>query len=104
MTLSITTDRHLIRAAARSNRYVLMKFTAPTATRSEVRKSVNVAFVLDRSGSMSDESKFHLARHAVQEALRMLRPDDRFSIVVYDDRVDVIARSTHATPGAIREA
>jgi Ca-activated chloride channel family protein len=104
MTLSISTDRQLIRAAARSNRYVLVNFTAPAAPRRDARKPVNVAFVLDRSGSMSDENKFHLARQAVEQALRMLKPEDRFAIVVYDERIDVIARSSHATSSAIRKA
>jgi Ca-activated chloride channel family protein len=65
---------------------------------------VNVAFVLDRSGSMSGESKFNLAREAVQQSLRMLNPGDRFSVVVYDDRIDVLARSANATSSAIRDA
>jgi Ca-activated chloride channel family protein len=65
---------------------------------------VNVAFVLDRSGSMAAENKFDLARQAVEQSLRMLRPEDRFSLVVYDAEVDVIARSSHATPAAIRDA
>ncbi|HEX2721658.1 MAG TPA: VWA domain-containing protein, partial [Gemmatimonadaceae bacterium] len=104
MTLSIRTDRRLIRAQARSNRYLLASFTAPQAPRREHHRPVNVAFVLDRSGSMSGENKFNLARQAVEQSLRMLRPEDRFSVVVYDDQVDVLARSTHATPAAIREA
>jgi Ca-activated chloride channel family protein len=104
MTLSIRTDRQLIRAGARSNRYVLVSFTAPSAPRREERRAVNVAFVLDRSGSMSGENKFYLARQAVEKALSMLRPEDRFSLVVYDDRIDVLARSTNATSRAIRNA
>ena len=104
MTLSIRTDRQLIRAAARSNRYVLLSFTAPQAPRRANRRPVNVAFVLDRSGSMSGENKFPLARQAVEQSLRMLRPEDRFSLVVYDETVDVLAPSTNATPEAIRHA
>src|SRR5512140_2270238 len=104
MTLSIRTDRQLIRAAARSNRYVLLTFTAPQAPRRVNRRPVNVAFVLDRSGSMSGENKFPLARQAVEQSLRMLRPEDRFSLVVYDNAVDVLSRSANATPDAIRHA
>src|SRR3990170_462260 len=104
MTLSIRTDRELIRAGARSNRYMLLSFTAPEAPRREDRRPINVAFVLDRSGSMSSERKFELARQAVEQSLRMLRPDDRFSLVVYDAHVDVLGRSSRATQGAIRDA
>ncbi len=104
MTLSIRTDRRLIRAGARSNRYVLASFTAPAAPRREERRPVNVAFVLDRSGSMAAENKFSLAREAIEQALRMLRAEDRFSLVVYDSEVDVLGPSTNATQGAIRSA
>jgi Ca-activated chloride channel family protein len=103
MTLSIKTDRELIRAGARSNRYMLLGYDAPAAPRREERRPINVAFVLDRSGSMQGERKFNLAREAVEHSLRMLRSEDRFSLVVYDDRVNVLARSSHATPAAIRE-
>jgi Ca-activated chloride channel family protein len=104
MTLSISTDRELIRAGARSNRYMLLGFTAPEAPQREDRRAINVAFVLDRSGSMAGENKFHLARQAVEQSLRLLRSEDRFSLVVYDAHVDVLARSTRATPHAIRAA
>ncbi|MGK2961760.1 MAG: vWA domain-containing protein [Gemmatimonadaceae bacterium] len=104
MTLSIRTDRELIRAGARSNRYLLLGYDAPAAPRREERRPVNVAFVLDRSGSMQGERKFNLARQAVEFSLRMLRPEDRFSLVVYDDRVNVLAHSSNATPAATRNA
>ena len=64
---------------------------------------VNVAFVLDRSGSMGGE-KIELARRAVDHALRLLRSDDRFSLVVYDSEIDVIVESTLATPRACEHA
>jgi Ca-activated chloride channel family protein len=83
---------------------MLIGFTAPEAPRRENRRAVNVAFVLDRSGSMAGERKFHLAMKAVDQSLRMLRAEDRFSLVVYDAHVDVLARSTFATPGAVRDA
>jgi Ca-activated chloride channel family protein len=104
MTLTIRTDRQLIRAHASSSRYVLVTCTAPEAPARAERLPVNVALVLDRSGSMSGARKFVLARDAVEQSLRMLRPDDRFALVVYDQQVDVLARSTYATADARRRA
>ena len=104
MTLSIQTDRTLIRAAASSTRYVLARITAPRAPARETRIPVNVGIVLDRSGSMGDERKFGLAREAVEQSLRMLRPEDRFALVVYDTEVDVLMPSSKATPEAKRRA
>ncbi|MGQ0714858.1 MAG: vWA domain-containing protein [Gemmatimonadaceae bacterium] len=103
MTLSIQTDRSLIRAAARSTRYVLVSFDAPAAERRTTRAPINVSLVLDRSGSMSGD-KLMLAKQATENALRLLGPADRFSLVVYDDTVQVVSPSTLATPAAIRQA
>jgi Ca-activated chloride channel family protein len=104
MSFVVETDRSLIRAASRSRRYVLVRVTAPAAPPRDSRLQANIALVLDRSGSMDDERKFTLARTAVEQALRLLRPEDRFSLVVYDTEVDVLARSTRATPEATRRA
>ena len=104
MAFTVRTDRTLIRAEASSTRYVLVRYTAPAAAARESRAPVNVSLVLDRSGSMSGERKFDLARQAVEQAMRLLRAEDRFSLVVYDDRVDVLARGTYATADAKRHA
>jgi Ca-activated chloride channel family protein len=53
---------------------------------------------------MGSERKFGLAREAVEQSLRMLRPEDRFSLVVYDDRIDVLTPSTFATLESRRRA
>lgn len=102
MRLALHTDRRLIRATARSTRYLLVSLTAPTAGPRARRLPVNVGLVLDRSGSMDGERKFDLAREAVEQSLRMLHPDDRFTLVVYDTEVDVLVPSTLATPEAKR--
>ena len=104
MTFDVRTDRTLVRAGARSTRYVLVSYTAPEAAQRTARTPVNVALVLDRSGSMSDERKFDLACNATTSALAMLRPCDRFTLVVYDTEIDTLARSRLATPTAKRDA
>jgi len=103
MSLSVRTDRKLVRAGTSSTRYAMVSFDAPDAPAKQGRQPVNVALVLDRSGSMGGE-KIRLAREAVRQALRTLRATDRFSLVVYDDRVDVVVESTHATAEAVRNA
>ncbi len=93
------TDRTLIRGVGRSKRFVLAQVTAPPAGRRRERLAVNLAFVLDRSGSMSGE-KIELAKRTIVEAIGRLEPRDRFSIVAYDDRVDVVVGSSAATADA----
>lgn len=104
MQLSLRTDRQLIRAGARSTRYLVISVSAPVTPPRTERPSVNVGLVLDRSGSMDGERKFTLARDAVEQSLRLLRESDSFSLVVYDGEVDVLMPVSLATPEAKRTA
>ena len=103
LTLVATADRALIRASAPSTRYVVVSYTAPTLPERADRIPVNAALVLDRSGSMGG-SKFALARQAAEQALAQLRSEDRFSLVVYDDHIDVLIPSSPATAEAKQRA
>src|SRR6476646_2586332 len=53
------------------------------------RPSVDLAFVIDRSGSMAGRP-IELAKQAVSQAAGMLDRRDRAARVVYDDHIDVI--------------
>ena len=103
MNLNVQTDRTLIRATSQSTRYVLLSFTAPEPRQATSRAPVNIALVIDRSGSMGGK-KIELARKAVVQALQMLRSTDRFSVVCYDHEVEVVVPSTLATSEAVRNA
>lgn len=102
-TLNVSADRRFIRTTYRSNRFVLAEIQAPAAPVGRPRPPVNLSFVIDRSGSMGG-AKIEIAKEAVREAIGRLRDDDRFSVVVYDDRMDVVVASTRATRTARREA
>lgn len=97
-TFTARTDRTLVRAAASSTRHILLTATAPKRPdgESKPRPPVSIAFVLDRSGSMSGD-KIELAKAAVDRAITGLAPEDRFAIVTYDDRIETICRSQRAT-------
>jgi Mg-chelatase subunit ChlD len=95
-TLTAGADRRYIRSTHRSERFVLVELEAPPATQKPQRDPVNLAFVLDRSGSMSG-NKLDLAKRAIETAVDRLLPSDRFSIVCYDDRIDVVVEGTTAS-------
>jgi Ca-activated chloride channel family protein len=105
VTFIVRTDRRYIRPHDRSERFILAEIEAPAAPVDPHRRRppVNLAFVLDRSGSMGGQ-KIELARRAVEEAIGRLHDDDRFAVVVYDDVIDVVVESTRASREARHNA
>jgi Ca-activated chloride channel family protein len=97
--MRIETDRALIVANAESTRFLTVEITAPEKPGKAERTPVNVALVLDRSGSMGGQ-KIELAREAVAQAIRLLDTRDRLAIVVFDEQIDVVLESTLASPEA----
>jgi Ca-activated chloride channel family protein len=96
--LSARTDRCLIPTFNPSERHILVQVTAPTVRRTSRRAPANLAYVLDRSGSMSGWSKLALAKQAVTEAIARQDSEDGFAVVVYDNEVIVTTSATSATP------
>jgi Ca-activated chloride channel family protein len=62
------------------------------------RSPVNLALVIDKSGSMGGD-KIAKAREAALEAVRRLSPDDLVSLVVYDNGVRVLVPSRRVGDG-----
>ena len=62
------------------------------------RPPVNIALVIDRSGSMSGD-KIEKAREAALEAVRRLAPDDIVALVVYDTRVQTLVPAQRVGDG-----
>jgi Ca-activated chloride channel family protein len=65
----------------------------------DVSAPLNIALVLDKSGSMEGE-KIRSLRQAAKNAIDLLSPDDYVSIIAFSDRVKTIAESTQATDKA----
>jgi Ca-activated chloride channel family protein len=78
---------------------LLVRITAPARneTGGDRAAPLDVAFVLDRSGSMA-HGKLDLAKEGVDLAVARLRDDDRAALVVYDDSVDTVQPLAPATP------
>jgi len=82
-----------LRAAAEAT-HVLVRLVAPAQPATEntaaaQRAPLDLALVIDRSGSMSGDP----LKAAIESTVRIiqgLRPDDRISVVAFDDHVDVV--------------
>ena len=71
--------------------HLVVRVTTSEAPRGErERPAMDLALVLDRSGSMSGEP-LELAKVAVRQALDLLTPDDRVALVAYDHAVQRLA-------------
>jgi len=99
MDIAARFDRPLVRTHSRSTRYLLVELAAPARERARPRPPLNLALVLDRSGSMSGE-KLDLARRAAGTLVRQLSDEDRACVVTYDDEVSVVSPSVRLTSSA----
>ena len=101
--MHLQTDRALIPANAPAVRYLHVAISAPakpaTAGAGAARTPVDVALVLDRSGSMGG-SKFDMARTAVEHAVRLLKPEDHLGVACYDEEIITVLDRTPATKEA----
>ncbi|MFA4015506.1 MAG: hypothetical protein RUDDFDWM_000589 [Candidatus Fervidibacterota bacterium] len=75
--------------------YLLVEVIPVGAGEAE-RMPLNISFVLDRSGSMAGEKVANL-REAVKLVIDQLEPDDIISIVIFDDRAEVLVPSQPAS-------
>jgi Ca-activated chloride channel family protein len=82
----------------------VLRIVPPQPAASSRRPPLNLALVIDRSGSMSGAPLEH-AKRAAATVVSALRPEDRVAVVAYDDSVQLPVPSTLATdPGGIRRA
>ncbi len=72
---------------------VLVRIIPPVPDVHFLRPPVNLAIVLDRSGSMAAERKMEHAREAAAFAITQLLPTDRVSVTIYDEMIETIAPS-----------
>ena len=82
-------DRGVLPARATQKAIVKVTLEAPPVPDARRRPPVNLALVLDRSGSMSG-AKIEKAREAAVTAIRRLQPEDLVSVVIYDHEVETI--------------
>jgi len=73
-------------------RFLEIEVVAPERGQPERRRArprLNIALVLDKSGSMAEARKIEFVRDAAHRLVDQLQSGDRFALVTYDDRVDV---------------
>ena len=62
---------------------------------------LNIAIVIDKSGSMSSDNRLKKVKIALNEFVKSLRPDDIISIVTYDDEAETIYPAQKVSNGRL---
>lgn len=97
IAVSLTPRRAALLEGAYTELEVLVSVAAPDAPASRsARAPLNVAIVIDRSGSM-DGRPLTEAKRCAEFIVDHLGPDDRTAIVTFDSQVQVLASSRNAS-------
>jgi Ca-activated chloride channel family protein len=94
--LKLSPDSVLVKRTIETKRIIEVSLKAPVAASNKARTPVNLALVIDRSGSMADE-KLEYVKQAAAHILDLLNEKDHVSVVAYDDEVETLAQSVRMT-------
>lgn len=87
----VSLDRARVLSGIEQELYVLVRFDVPKPAHDRPeRLPLNLALVIDRSGSMADQ---HKMEHAVDASLRLvdaMAPSDALGVVEYDNQITVL--------------
>lgn len=98
-SFEIHTDLDLVASEVPTQRVLELVVIPPSARIAASRPALNLALVIDRSGSMSGD-KIDNVRRAAAHVLDLLSEQDQVAIVAYDDTINLLSPSQHVTPQA----
>lgn len=96
LQFKLQTDCSLIAREEPTERIVEISLTAPPARNTSQRMPLNLALVIDRSGSMAGE-KLEYVRQAAAHVVSALAETDSAALVVFDNEVDLLCPSAPVT-------
>lgn len=87
----IEVDHPVMQVGQAGEVQVRVLFDVPADVRAGTeRPPLNLALVMDRSGSMADRGKLEYARQAALVLVSALKPEDRLTLVQYDNTVQTL--------------
>lgn len=98
--LAVTADAEHAKIVTQGDRTFLQVGLQAMKNEAARRPPLNIALVLDRSGSMQSENKLDYAKQAALALLDRLRPGDVLSLVAFDDHAELLAPARPMTAEA----
>ncbi|MCW5198641.1 VWA domain-containing protein [Desulfobulbus sp. F3] len=99
LQLQVAFDNEYISTLHPGARYLEVLVTAPEAVSQRPRVPLNLALVIDTSGSMAEQGKLEYVKQAAIAMLDRLRPEDRFALITYSDEATVLYPSQRVEEG-----
>ncbi len=103
VNLNVELAKPVLKAGLKQTTYLKVGLTGFELAGASKRPPVNIAIVLDKSGSMQGE-KIRQAREAAKMAIGRLNANDIVSVVSYDSTVNVLTPATKVTDKAMINA
>lgn len=89
LEFNIEIDQTLLHPVDTTRRFMRVSVSASTIARSQ-RAPLNIAVLLDASGSMNKAGKLEEAQSALSKLWSTLSPNDRFTLITFADRAHVV--------------
>ena len=93
-------DLDLVASEVPTQRVIELVVVPPSARSVTSRPALNLALVIDRSGSMSGDKLDNVRRAAIHVLDLLQEEQDQVAIVAYDDTITLLAPSQHVTAAA----
>jgi Ca-activated chloride channel family protein len=99
LQLQVAFDNEYISATQPGARYLEVLVTAPETVAQRSRVPLNLALVIDTSGSMEEQGKLDYVKQAAIAMINRLRPEDRFALISYSTKARVLYPSQPVEAG-----